>query len=155
MEPIMSATTVLLPRDVATVEACNRLLRGEYSAAETFEQAIDKFGSDAPPELTTCLQLHRHRAQRLVQRVIDLGGDPSEGSGAWGAFAKLVEGGAALFGRSAILSALEEGESHGLAQYRDVIAELDADSRRLVESDLLPGQQHTYDLVRALSRAQN
>ena len=148
----MSTTTVLLPRDATTVQALNRLLRGEYSAAETFEQAIDKFGSDAPPELTTCLTLHRQRAKRLVQQVLDLGGEPSEGSGAWGTFAKLVEGGAALFGRSAALTALEEGEDHGLAQYREVIADLDADSRCLVEIDLLPGQQRTHDLVSALCR---
>ena len=57
-------------------------------------------------------------------------GSPTDDSGPWGAFARLVEGGAKMFGEKAAISALEEGEDHGLKLYRDEIGKLDFASRR-------------------------
>jgi hypothetical protein len=61
--------------------------------------------------------------------------------------------GAALFGRKSALAALEEGEDHGLAQYRERLNDLDSESRRMVESLLLPEQLKTHDTLRNLYRA--
>ena len=47
-----------------------------------------------------------------------------EGSGAWGAFAKLVQGGADLLGDASAVSALEEGEDHGIKTYADAMKEV-------------------------------
>ena len=71
-------------------------------------------------------------------------------SGSWGAFARLVEGGAKTFGEKAAVAALEEGEDHGLKLYRDDLTKLDPASRQLVETDLLPAQERTHQSLSTL-----
>ena len=58
----------------------------------------------------------------LRDAIVACGGTPAEGSGAWGTFAKVVEGGAKVFGEKAAVAALEEGEDHGLADYNTMRA---------------------------------
>ena len=104
------------------IDTCDSLLRGELSAVETYEQAIEKFQSD--PELLT-LELfrdeHRSSAEILRQHLIQMEAEPSNSSGAWGTFAKAVEGTATLLGKSPALAVLEEGEKHGIDEYRDAL----------------------------------
>ena len=105
------------------VTALNSLLRGEMSAIETYRQAnlkLDQEGSSTP-ELHNIQQDHRDAADRLWHHIEQHGGQPSEGSGAWGTFAKAVEGTAKLFGNKAALKALKEGEEHGLKDYQDAL----------------------------------
>ena len=61
-----------------------------------------------------------------------MGGQPDLTSGAWGGFARLVEGGAKLFGKSAAISALEEGEDHGKRLYEDNISELTEETKAFI-----------------------
>ena len=139
-----------------SVDALNELLRGEFSAVETYRQAIDKLGgSPARSELENCQRSHQERIGKLREQVMRLGGKPAGDSGTWGAFARLVEGGAKVFGERAALSALEEGEDHGLKLYREDLAKLDASSRELVESDLLPAQERTHRTMSALKHTQH
>ena len=128
-----------------SVDALNELLRGEISAVETYRQAIDKLGqSPAVGQLEDCRRSHEQRIGKLREQVTRLGGEPSKDSGAWGAFARLVAGGAKTLGEKAAVAALEEGEDHGLKLYRDDLAKLDASSRSLIERDLLPAQERTH-----------
>ncbi len=123
----------------------NSFLRGELSAAETYRQAISRV-EDAPTRVTLeeAHRSHAQRVQALRDRIRELGGQPAESSGAWGMFAKLVEGGAKAFGAKAAVAALEEGEDHGLKDYQKDLGELDLQSRQLVEQTLLPAQQQTH-----------
>jgi hypothetical protein len=100
------------------------LLRGEMSAIETYRMAIEKLeGSNEPgvADLHRIQRDHRDAADAIWHRLERRGERPSEGSGAWGAFAKAVEGTAKLFGNSAAIKALREGEEHGLEEYRDAL----------------------------------
>jgi uncharacterized protein (TIGR02284 family) len=119
----------------------NRLIRGELSAIETYRQALDKM-KDAPEatELHAIMVEHRTAAQVLRQHVKDRGGDPAEGSGPWGAWAKLVQGTAQLFGNAAALKALKEGEEHGVKEYEAFLNDHNADEecKELVRTRLLP-----------------
>ena len=136
------------------VETLNDLLRGEISAVETYRQAIDRLSaSPNRVELEQCKRSHELRVNQLREQVVRLGGQPAQGSGAWGTFAKLVEGSAKLFGEKAAIAALEEGEDHGLKLYRDDMAKLDAVTRVLVERDLLPEQERTHSALSALKHA--
>jgi hypothetical protein len=83
-----------------------------------------------------------------------LNGEPALGSGAWGSFAKLVEGGAKAFGKKAAISALEEGEDYGLRQYRDDLKHLDTPARSLLEEQLLAEQQRTHRTMSTLKHVQ-
>jgi len=135
------------------VDTLNGFLRGEISAVETYRQAIEKLGRNANwTQLEDCKQSHEQRVARLRAQVERLGGQPAKDSGAWGAFARLVEGGAKAFGERAAVAALEEGEDHGLKLYRDDLDKLDMTSRQLVETELLPAQERTHEFMSTLKR---
>jgi uncharacterized protein (TIGR02284 family) len=135
------------------VDSLNSLLRGEISAVETYRQAIEKIKN---PSLLQVLQenldSHQSRCEILRSRIVQLGGKAAEGSGPWGAFAKLIEGGAKLFGEKAAIAALEEGEDHGMRDYRDEINKLDVTSRSFVETQLLPAQERTHRAMSMLKK---
>jgi uncharacterized protein (TIGR02284 family) len=125
-------------------DSLNSLLRGEISATETYNQALEKFaGQPAEAELRRLRDEHREAANSLRQHVHLHGGDPSTGSGAWGTWAKLVEGTAKLFGVTAALKALKEGEEHGVKSYQAALRDddLTADCKGLISAQLLPRTQ--------------
>jgi len=84
--------------------------------------------------------------------VTECGGTPAEGSGPWGAFAKAVEGGAAVLGDEAAVGSLEEGETHGLQSYKTGIDKLDSRAAKIIETQVLPGQERTYKMITDLKR---
>lgn len=136
------------------VETLNSLLRGEISAVETYDQALQKLRDDAAiaSQLSDCRASHEERVMLLRREVARLGGEPSDGSGPWGTFAKLVEGGAKVFGKAAAIAALEEGEDHGLKQYREDLPKLDGDTRSALETQLLGRQQQTHRAMSTLKK---
>ena len=131
------------------VDQLNSFLRGEISAVETYRQALNKVNDTRTrSQLEQCHLSHQQRVDMLKMRITELGGNPAEGSGAWGAFAKAAEGSAAALGEKAAIDVLEEGEDHGLKDYQQHLSDLDAASRMFVEQELLPAQLRTH---RALS----
>lgn len=136
------------------IEKLNSFLRGERSAVETYNQAIDKFDDEHAmrQNLQTLRDSHSARVNELSSRIRALGGKPDETSGAWGSFAKLVEGGAKIFGKSAAIAALEEGEDHGKRLYADDMDELGADTQAFIRSQIMPEQHRTHDTLSALKQ---
>jgi uncharacterized protein (TIGR02284 family) len=130
------------------------LLRGEISAAETYRQALSGIESarEAAP-LRSIQQDHGDAIRFLRSEITRNGGEPSSSSGVWGFFARATEGTAKLFGDSAALTALREGERHGLADYEEALREpsLPADCREFIGRTLIPRQrQHIEQLTRML-----
>jgi hypothetical protein len=138
----------------SSIDQLNSFLRGEISAVETYRIALNRLDakSTARGELESCMRSHQERVDLLRGQIRTLGGDPAEGSGPWGAFAKTVEGGAALLGDKASIAALEEGEDHGLKDYRTDLADLDAESQRIVTAELLPKQVQTHRMMSSLKK---
>jgi uncharacterized protein (TIGR02284 family) len=138
----------------SSVEQLNSFLRGEMSAVETYQQAIEKLDafSASRDQLLINLKSHQDRVMMLRDAIVQLGGEPAEGSGAWGAFAKIVEGGAKAFGEKAAVAALEEGEDHGLADYNRGLEDddLDPQTRSFVMTKLLPEQKLSHDRLSAV-----
>jgi Domain of unknown function (DUF2383) len=137
---------------LSSIDQLNSFLRGELAAVETYRMALNKLdaGSTARTELQANMSSHQDRVALLRDAILQLGGTPSEKSGPWGTFAKAVEGSARALGDKAAISALEEGEDHGLADYRRDLDDLDLTSRTLVRDRLIPLQQQTHDRVSAL-----
>lgn len=136
-----------------SIDCLNSFLRGEISAVETYRQAIEKLDSNSlRQQLRECQRSHQMRVEALQQWIRQLGGTPSEGSGVWGAFAKLVEGGAKIFGVKSAVAALEEGEDHGRNDYRRDLKLLDSESRRFIENQILPEQERTHSLLSSYKR---
>lgn len=136
------------------VDVFNGLLRGELAATETYQQALEKMG-DAPgnAELQALHREHRQAANDIRQHIHELGGEPDQSSGAWGAFAKLVEGTAKVFGKAAALKALKEGEESGLKDYEKASEnkELGPVCRRLVSRLRNETRSHVSVLDRLMS----
>ena len=138
----------------STVDTLNSFLRGEISAVETYRQAIEKLNDvTARTELEICQRSHEWRVQQLKEQVQRYGGVPSDSSGAWGSFARLIEGGAKTFGDKAAISALEEGEDHGLKLYRNDVSKLDPVARTFIETDVLPAQERTHRALSSLKHS--
>ena len=131
----------------------NTLLRGEISAVETYRQALGKITDPGVrAQLQQCEEDHEQRIGLLRQRIQSLGGKPEQSSGAWGVWAKLVQGGGDLLGEKTALQALEQGEDHGLKDYRRELEELDGETRTWVEGNLLPKAEQTHGTLSALKR---
>jgi bacterioferritin (cytochrome b1) len=136
-----------------SVRQLNSFLRGEISAAETYRMAIDKV-TDADRSTAANMGLlreiqeeHGRAAQAIRDRIRELGGEPSDSSGAWGAWAKTVQGTASLFGDASSLKALKEGEEHGLKDYSEGVDDIDSTSADLVQNQLIPAQQRHINLL--------
>ena len=133
--------------NIHDTEELNSLLRGEISAAQTYTMAIDKVSESEKSQADDIEMLrqiqrdHGRACQILRERIRRLGGEPAESSGAWGAWAKTIEGAAGLFGDRAALKALKEGEEHGLKEYDRAIEEIDIVSAQLMSSDFIPAQE--------------
>jgi hypothetical protein len=136
-----------------TVDTLNSFLRGEISAVETYRQALDKL-RDKPEEssLRDCLRSHEQRVSLLKNEIRLRGGEPAQGSGPWGTFVKLLEGGAKLFGAKAAIAALEEGEDHGRDDYKRDAPKLEPDARAFVQQQLVPEQLRTHQTMSMLKK---
>lgn len=137
-----------------TVSQLNSFLRGELSAAESYREALAKLPSaTSRATLEQCARSHQERAALLTREVRRLGGEPAEGSGPWGAFARLVTNGAQMFGEKAAIAALEEGEDHGRNDYQRDLDELEPGTRALIEQQVLPEQLRTHRAMSTLKKS--
>lgn len=134
------------------VDALNKLLRGELSAVETYDQAIGKFeNKPAASDLRRIREEHSRAAGEIRTRVARFGGQPSESSGPWGSFATAVTGAAKVLGPETVLAALKKGEEHGISEYEEALANKDvnAECKELFRTDLLPKcRTHVAELDR-------
>jgi hypothetical protein len=136
----------------ACIDACNELLRGELSAVETYTQAIESFKTGAERAVLERIRSgHEESARKLHNHVLSMDGLPSISSGPWGAFAKTVEGTAKVIGPDMALKALQEGEEHGIKEYRDALDSEDVMSeiKTVMRMELLPRLEEN---LRALDR---
>jgi len=130
----------------------NALLRGELAATETYQQALEKVGNEAGVQgLRRVHSEHREAANTLREQVHKYGGQPEQSSGVWGTFSKAWEGTAKLFGNSAALSALKQGEERGISDYEAALQDNDLtrECKDLIRTKLLP---KTRDHLQVLER---
>jgi uncharacterized protein (TIGR02284 family) len=142
------------------IETLDKLLKDELSATETYQQALDIIREDAglgeAVYLMPIYEEHKDAVSSLKTQIHQLGGTPSEDSGAWGTWAKIVLGGANVLGKKTVLHALQEGEKNGAEDYDETLEdpELPSDIRSLIETKLLPAQlSHIRTLDRLLEAA--
>ena len=142
------------PSNESVIDALNELLRGELSAVESYDKALPAI--DKQPkvraDLQTCRASHEARADRIRAAIEQMGGKPARAGGAWGVFAKAVTTGSRVLGLKAVISTLEEGEDHGLKEYKEAMDRLDPGLQRLVSDELYPQQLQTHGMLSALKR---
>lgn len=152
----MPAATGVTSDSDDVVEALNVLLRGELAAIESYDKVLQK-GVHQPLRavLLENERSHQERATRLRSMIVQLGGSPSLGPGAWGGLARIVQGGAKAFGLKAGLAVLQEGEDHGVRLYQNDLDKLDPATRLVVEGEFLGLQTATRDTIAAVRQAAN
>ena len=132
------------------IDVCNRLLRGEQSAVAAYSKAVVAFQGKAASEvLGGILDEHRDAVLALDKNVRSMGGEPSPDSGAWGAFARSVQGAADMLGDQAAIASLQTGEKAGKADYESALKDDDVmpECKVLIRSKLLPAiERHMESL---------
>ena len=122
-------------------------LRAELSAVETYELALKNVAHvGLRHALQEILTSHARRVETLRTSIVQLGQQPATSSGVWGAFVKAFQVGADLLGDRAAIAALEQGEHRGFELYVASLDGCDPTTRQLVETEILPAQQHAHDL---------
>ena len=136
------------------IDQLNSFLRGEISAVETYRQALETVSSlGARSELQQCARSHEERVAKLQSLIAQKGGEPATDSGPWGAFAKLVAGTAAAISEGAAVAALEEGEDHGLNDFKaDMGTKLDPATRVVFEREIYAEQVKTHSILSQLKK---
>ena len=129
----MQAQTLTMPLESIgsdAITSLDKLLRGEISAVETYDLALKQTRNFAIESDVSQLK-STHEAAVAVLRgfIIGNGGSPSETSGAWGLWVRMVEQVATMLGDSAALKTLKEGEEHGIQDYNRVLEEDTVPSR--------------------------
>lgn len=141
---------VLTPESLEKLDEC---LRGEISAVQTYDLALKNLEkSEIAGALRQLRDSHDRRVTLIRDRIRSWGAVPSENSGVWGAFARLIQRGADLFGDKGAIAALEEGEDHGLKLYTEDLDDIDLDTREFIRLELLPDQRRTHALCQSLYR---
>jgi uncharacterized protein (TIGR02284 family) len=139
------------------IDTCNSLLRGERSAVETYDQALEKYRDkpEVAAELSRIRGEHADAVRQLEDNVRSMGGTPDTESGAWGAFAQAVQGAANLFGTGSALESLQQGEKSGERDYESALKDDDVmpECKNLINSQLLPPVREHVSRLGALQRA--
>lgn len=138
------------------IDICNKLLRGERSAVETYDEVIGKFGGE--PVLTDLHRLrdeHLNAVNTLEENVRSMGGHPDGSAGAWGSFARTVQNAANLFGEGSALEALRKGEESGLGDFEKALDddEVMPECKSLIHERLLPKTTEHIATLERLQRA--
>lgn len=130
-----------------SIQAIDILLQNELSALETYQLALGSLGKKTElgelDFLMSIYEEHKEAAFNLQDKIHQLGGVPSQDSGAWGAWAKIIQAGANLLGKQSALKVLREGELTGTEEYAKALLDhqMPSDIRALIENKLLPAQQ--------------
>lgn len=137
------------------LDTLNLILRGEISALETYASAMKKF-TDEPTlaELSRIHGEHQDSVTMLRDQVVELGGEPSSGSGWWGSFTTALVGGSKLLGPQTVLSTLKQGEDHGTGEYQRAIADpkLSTDLKSKFSTELAKCHTHISSLESLIAK---
>ncbi len=122
------------------------LVRGELSAIKAYDAAMEDMKDGK--EKTALMMIRKdHDSATTILSKYAAGKksvlEDTESAGAWGVFAKTWTKGAALMGNRPALTALTQGEEHGISEYKEALEDknLPADLKKTIKAVLLPNQQ--------------
>lgn len=143
----------------STMDALQAQYRGEVSAVEAYDRALEKFVGQ--PEELALLRMqaeHRNAVRQLDDLIRRYEGVPPESSGAWGALAATVEKLAALVNDEVPLQVLHRGEVIGGEGYSKLLGDRALpDEAKTYVSELLnrcrTHQERLTDMIQKLPEA--
>lgn len=155
MESKQEATATYAFPQTPNVGDMNRILRGEISAAEAYQQVMEKVSHD--PEairLQEFLDDHHNAITYWKAQVDDKGALAEQSSGPWGTAVEVIVATAKLLGNTLTLAALKEGEEHGLKMYENLLEspELSERNKSYIRDFLIPNQCKHINSLKVLMR---
>ena len=157
----MQAQTLIMPlENVGTdaISSLDKMLRGEISAVETYDMALKQTKNFAiESDLSQLKATHSAAVAVLRAFIIENGGAPSESSGAWGLWARVVEQVASILGDLTMLKSLKEGEEHGVNDYNKVLEDesVTFKTKETLKKIAFQGQKNIQCLDRLINRINN
>lgn len=130
------------------------LVRGEQAALKAYDQLLtDTKNEKMKSQLQMIRKDHENAISKLSKYVAgkkDLLED-TENAGAWGTFAKTWTKGGELMGNKTALKALQQGEEHGINEYKEALKDdtLSAELKKTIQSELLPSQQKHIEALKS------
>jgi len=147
-------TTYLIP-DEPGIDQMNSMLRGEISATEAYQMVLEKLEHDPDgPKLHQFLDDHQAAVTYWKEQIDREGAFSDESSGPWGTAVEAFVATAKLLGNVAALSALKEGEEHGLKLYEEMLAsdDLTMDQRNYIRDVLIANQRKHIANLEAMKK---
>lgn len=137
----------------AVINVLNSLLMEEVTAAEAYRQVVQRLPNlDIKAELQELHIAHSKRAQKLKKRLRELAGTPVDKMSRRVPMDFVFNGGTDDVS-SRILMFFEGVENSVLSLYESSLADLDNLSISLLQSDLIPEQDVTHNVVYTLKSA--
>lgn len=146
-----SKNSTAMPKEEPT--QLDDLVRGELAALKAYDQVL----KDTKDEKTkTRLQAIRNDHEKAVSQLSKyVAGkkellEDTESAGPWGSFAKTWTKGASLMGNDAALTALRQGEEHGIREYKEALEDesISKELKQAIKTDMLPKQEKHIETLK-------
>ena len=157
IESNFDRTAYLIP-DEPGVDQMNSLLRGEISAVEAYVMVLEKLEQDPDAiNLHEFLDDHTKAVAYWKEQIDREGAFSEESSGPWGTAVEAFIATAKLLGNNVAISALDEGEAHGLKVYEEVLGsdDMTRDQRAHVRDVLIPNQRKHIALLDEMKKVKH
>lgn len=146
-------TNLSLENSKLTNESIDKILRGEFSAMESYEQLMEKVNDD--PEIERLEQFrddHKKAASFWKMQVKREGKVPENSSSIWGKVVETFVGASKLAGNTAALKAIKKGEEHGLSLYEDMLNsdDLTPSQKVKITQEFIPNQMKHIESINAI-----
>lgn len=143
--------------EIREVEQMAQILRGEVSAMEAYTQVMQKVKNGAEAHrLEEFLNDHRKAVTYWKSQVEKMNVDIPFSSGPWGDVVEAFIGSAKILGNRVALKALQEGEEHGLEEYKDALEnpDLSLEHKKNIKETFIPNQERHITSISAMMKMQ-
>lgn len=120
------------------------LIRGEMTAVKTYDTALEKVKDEKEAaKLKKIREDHVNAVSKLKTFANKDVKEDTTSAGPWGAFATAYTSGAKLFGNEAALKALQQGEEHGINEYKEALEDdkIKPELKQMIKTQFLPKQE--------------
>lgn len=128
------------------------LIRGEMSAVKSYNTALEKVKDS---KMSEKLMMIKNNHQTAVDTLMKYAGkevkEDTKDAGIWGGFTKAFTGAAGLIGNTTALKALNTGESHGINEYKEALADdtIKPELKEVIRTKLLPQQEKHIETLKS------
>lgn len=136
-------------------EDIDKVLRGEYSAVQSYKQVIDKIEEEPELQELEKFKIHHDLAVEFWKSEARVEGKiPEATSGVWGKAVEAFVGTSKILGNTTALAALKNGEKHGLETYTEMLdsVNLTVAQKGKIRDTFIPKQLEHIKIITAMEK---